>query len=306
LCERINPPDSSFCNACGTPLQLVPCARCGAVNDPTATSCYQCGVALPENRLGELARSSSVTEVWEGAGSEARTAEGGMQPAQPSLGVDGLDRDARLFAALQQLQRVLAYSDSGAAPGRADGNRLGSQAAKIDVLTALGPLGDALRSYRASAIAGSPSIRVGPRIVPRLRLAVIVGTVVLGVLAAAGYYAYRRPPVLDVPQVPAASGVAKGGVSQAASGVIAVTPPPPVAAEAQPIAPAPEGSAAATGSGTALPGDARSSSGPTSSVRRSAEAGPGILELQPPRVGPCTDSIAALGLCVPEAIQRSE
>jgi hypothetical protein len=42
FCEHGNPADSKFCNACGGALHLVPCARCGAVNDVTATACYQC------------------------------------------------------------------------------------------------------------------------------------------------------------------------------------------------------------------------------------------------------------------------
>jgi ribosomal protein L40E len=42
FCEHVNPPDAKFCNACGGALHLVPCSRCGAVNDVTATTCYQC------------------------------------------------------------------------------------------------------------------------------------------------------------------------------------------------------------------------------------------------------------------------
>ena len=47
FCEHVNPPDAKFCNACGGALHLVPCSRCGAVNDVTATSCYQCHSPLP-------------------------------------------------------------------------------------------------------------------------------------------------------------------------------------------------------------------------------------------------------------------
>ena len=42
FCEHGNPADSKFCNACGGALHLVPCPRCGAVNDVTAAACYQC------------------------------------------------------------------------------------------------------------------------------------------------------------------------------------------------------------------------------------------------------------------------
>jgi len=42
FCEHSNPTDAKFCNACGGALHLRPCLRCGAVNDVTATTCYQC------------------------------------------------------------------------------------------------------------------------------------------------------------------------------------------------------------------------------------------------------------------------
>jgi ribosomal protein L40E len=47
FCEHVNPPDARFCNACGGPLHLLPCSSCGAVNDVTANTCYQCHSPLP-------------------------------------------------------------------------------------------------------------------------------------------------------------------------------------------------------------------------------------------------------------------
>ena len=217
-CGRTNRAEAAFCDACGTPLQLVPCARCGAVNDPTATSCHQCAAALPEDRPGGLARSSSTTEVADAPGFGARTTIARTRSiAQPSLGAAGLDRDARIFATLRELNRLLADSDPGAVAGRPDGKSLRTHAANADVRRAVSHLAYALWSYPVSAIAGSPAIQVGPGVVPRRRLAVIVGTVVLAVLAAAGYYAYRERPV---PQVPRASGAVKDSGSPAATGAI--------------------------------------------------------------------------------------
>jgi len=46
-CAQVNPPGAKFCNACGGALHLVPCPRCGAVSDVTATTCYQCHAELP-------------------------------------------------------------------------------------------------------------------------------------------------------------------------------------------------------------------------------------------------------------------
>jgi ribosomal protein L40E len=47
FCDHGNPADAKFCSACGGALHLVPCPRCGAVSDVTATTCYQCHSQLP-------------------------------------------------------------------------------------------------------------------------------------------------------------------------------------------------------------------------------------------------------------------
>jgi ribosomal protein L40E len=46
FCEKSNPPDAKFCSACGGALHLAPCPNCGAVNDVSAASCFQCGTQL--------------------------------------------------------------------------------------------------------------------------------------------------------------------------------------------------------------------------------------------------------------------
>jgi len=274
LCEHVNPPDAKFCNACGTAIDLVPCPSCGAVNDPTATSCHQCAAALPQNAPGELARPVSGPDTPGAAESGARTPGGRPQPsAQPgtqlSLNVAGLDRDARILATLQELRRLMADTEAG-----------------------------------ASTIAGFPAFRIRPLIARRRPLAVIVAGAVLAVLAAVGYSAFRERPVLDVHKVPEVRGVVKpsgsptamgappvsrsasegSGVSGAPTSPLAVTPP--VAADAQPEA------AASAPAAVARP--------------RSTDADRGILDLPPLRIGACTEGAAALGLCVPEAVQRRE
>ena len=47
-CERLNHADARFCVGCGAQMHLVPCPTCGAVNDKTAKSCYQCHGELRE------------------------------------------------------------------------------------------------------------------------------------------------------------------------------------------------------------------------------------------------------------------
>ena len=329
FCQRLNPADSKFCNACGAPLPLVPCERCGAVNEPGATACYQCAAPFPK------------------AGGAARAGDSGTEPTPPaSPGADGVDRDAKLFATLQELQRLLGPADSGAAAGPPDRPSLDTAKPAPEPRAAVTPLVDAPQAYPAP-LAVSPTVRAGPpRVVRPWRLAAIVGTVALTALAVGGYYTLRERPV---PDASAASGTVTGG-GLAPSGALVDTPgsagatapaasAPTLAVTSrgsgddQRAAPAPDGGLAAIRPGTAGSGDAptaatavparspETAAGPrppgaeakapsaaaASAVARprSAEAGPGVIE-RPPRVGPCTEAVAALGLCAPEAIQRRQ
>ena len=46
FCQHLNPAGASFCNDCGSQLNLQPCDRCGAIDNRTATNCYKCGAAF--------------------------------------------------------------------------------------------------------------------------------------------------------------------------------------------------------------------------------------------------------------------
>lgn len=48
-CEHANPEDAKFCAGCGAPLHLIPCPKCGAVNQKTSKTCYQCHGELRES-----------------------------------------------------------------------------------------------------------------------------------------------------------------------------------------------------------------------------------------------------------------
>ncbi len=63
FCENFNPTQAKFCSACGGALHLVPCPRCGAVSDVTATACYQCHGHLPGRGTGELDLVPAVPEI---------------------------------------------------------------------------------------------------------------------------------------------------------------------------------------------------------------------------------------------------
>jgi hypothetical protein len=47
FCDHVNPAGSKFCSECGGALHLLPCPRCGAVSEVTASHCYQCQAKLP-------------------------------------------------------------------------------------------------------------------------------------------------------------------------------------------------------------------------------------------------------------------
>jgi Double zinc ribbon len=48
FCGSPNPEGSKFCNQCGSPLNLVPCARCEAINNVADDRCSACGASLWE------------------------------------------------------------------------------------------------------------------------------------------------------------------------------------------------------------------------------------------------------------------
>jgi len=66
-CEHGNPADSKFCSACGGALQLsrhlASCLRCGTVNPVKATVCCWCNDELPGRRTDAPAPSSPAAEV---------------------------------------------------------------------------------------------------------------------------------------------------------------------------------------------------------------------------------------------------
>ena len=60
FCANRNPQGARFCNECGSPLHLAPCANCEAVNDVEARACHRCGVALDRERDAELVGAGGV------------------------------------------------------------------------------------------------------------------------------------------------------------------------------------------------------------------------------------------------------
>ena len=166
--------------------------------------------------------------------------------------------------------------------------------------------------------------------------ALIVGIVLIA-FAAASYYAFRQRTALDVrePELAGAKGRAVPADTNANTGAGIITKAP---ADAMPAATAPIAAGAATVIAApvelnALKPDAAPSreatpartarTGKSASSRETAgpPAAPAIdavesvrprfemnrgLEKNPPNIGPCTDAVAALGLCTPEPTPRRQ
>ena len=322
-CERVNPPDSKFCNACGAPLHLLPCPHCGAVNDAAATKCHQCAAALPEGKGTVLASSSSGTHPSVPAGSAGATA------AENSPEADALDGDDKVFATLQELRRRLAQIEAGTAGRGLDRGSVDSPAPDLGPGMAVAPWADAATSYPTPAVALPSAPRPERRIALPRSARMVIATAALAAVVIAGYYALDQRQVVDASKAPVAAGEVKGGGNPAeavpptgldttgaeAAPIRSVAAPlptvtPGAAPSSQPIPRTPTVSDVPTQPASASrPGGAPQREGPVTSAAPAAAAAsarPRPERPPPPRLGPCTEAVAALGLCTPEPTQRRE
>jgi len=226
FCDLGNPEDAKFCSACGGALHLVPCLRCGAVNDVAATACYQCHDRLP------------------GRGTDA------LGPESPA------------------------------------------------------------------AVVSRPLLHRHSR--------VIVGMAVVAAFAVLGYYGYRQRSLLDSPQSTAAGSKASAPDATAGAGVIrrdaaagdtapanadfSVKPTtrPAISLPQAPVAD-PARAAAVQPRAGRQPVESREAKAAAALITRPQATAAGKAQRrEPPRPVACTESVAALGLCPPELIQKKE
>jgi len=62
FCAHENAADSKYCSECGEPLRLIPCPRCGAVNDVRMNVCYQCQQQLSGCTTDDIAPPLSASK----------------------------------------------------------------------------------------------------------------------------------------------------------------------------------------------------------------------------------------------------
>jgi hypothetical protein len=141
----------------------------------------------------------------------------------------------------------------------------------------------------------------------------VVGSVVLAIIAFTVYYAYRQSaPVMPLPS--AATGTDAKGRADSSPPV----PKVPVTGTAAFTAALPSGAASATPAPSPPPQVILRRTDTEPAVRPEAAAATAVVarprapeaaragELQPPRIGPCTERVAALGLCSPTLISNKE
>ena len=94
FCDRLCPADAKFCSACGGALHLMPCPRCGAVSDITATVCYECHERLPgratDTSEAAPAATGVVTQATPPLPASSDTTSVSHLPALLILGVTGV------------------------------------------------------------------------------------------------------------------------------------------------------------------------------------------------------------------------
>lgn len=340
FCQHANPPGAKFCNACGAPLYLLPCPQCGAVNDSTATVCHQCAGKLQQP--GSRAAPSLPGPRRVAAGGATAAVGGVPDLAPPGSSIDALAGDARVAATLQHLRQLLDQSDPEA-PADAKTGAAPDPPVPLRDRNAAAPRSDEPPQYPVSAVGQPRWVGAEARPERRARRRLFIGAALLGCLVA-GYFFYLGIAPLAPADTPdraetgAGSGVATGTVLSPpdvpAGGSPTKSTPAPALTPTR-AASTPSNDVPVVRPGTARPGDRSApettpSAGPLRAdpgqrrggddakdsppkaaavvpapAARPRPTDPGF-ELQQPRVGPCTEALAALGLCTREPAQRRD
>jgi hypothetical protein len=276
-----------------------------------------------------LAASSSGTQS-PGVGGPA-----GAAAAKHALDADALDRDAKILATLQELRQRLAQTEAGTAGRGPDRGNVDSPAPDLEPEMAVAHWADTATAYPPPAVARPSAPRPGRRLALPRSAGIVIGAAALAAVVGAGYYAFDQRLFVDASKAPAAAGEVKGGderaeavppaspdkpsaeaapIKAAAAPLPTVTPGVAPSAQpdrrtpAAPLAPTQQRSASRPG-GAPQREDLVTSAAPATAASarpRPAETRAEIERPAPPRLGPCTDAVAALGLCTPEPTQRRE
>jgi hypothetical protein len=288
FCELVNPPGAKFCNACGGALHLVPCARCGAVNDVTAAACYQCNAPIAGRDAGAADAAAPSAEAPKPSSPRRAVAAGtAVVVALLALGYFGYRQDSPVDA--RQPPPATSAASAGPAAGTAAGD--GAQAASAEAVPPEAPLadrvepqpGEASRTNAASGPIARPQAATAEAAPPETPLADRVNS--------EPEEARRPNSASGLIARPRRSGAGKAGGQAPARQDVCTD------------------AAAALGLCTMTPEDRKLAE--AAAAVNAAMAGPqaadsGEARQPPPRQDACTEAVAALGLCTPESTRRGK
>lgn len=100
FCKHLNSAGASFCNECGSQLNLQPCGRCDAIDNRAATNCYKCGAEFnlpaapePDSLIAPAILDKDVTDpaLNDAAGAGPEDAHPNHDPTHSSLAFQPVD-----------------------------------------------------------------------------------------------------------------------------------------------------------------------------------------------------------------------
>jgi len=312
-CNHVNPADAKFCNECGSLLRVKLCSQCEALNDRAAKTCFKCGMefATPAIRP-ERAPDPPPSSARNAAAASA--ADGERLPFRLDF-LDELPKPPRFAteptaAAAAPIASEPSLADAAASPAfqpprppaaidvdkldrarEAQSLAASVSAESVPSLATASPSAKPARVATANAIEEWRPSRVG--------LAVLLPIMALIAIGIVAYYFYGDD--LQFGQrhgVPASSAVPEA-VSSGASSIRPIQETELKAPSAPSASPIPASAPGAPTSDTAPPVEP-STAVTNPPVGKTAAAPPNderatVPDAQPAR--PCTDGVAALGLC---------
>jgi hypothetical protein len=279
FCDTPSPPGAKFCSACGGALYLAPCPNCGAVNDVSAVSCYQCRVALP-------GRKAEGVEALVVASAETKVAAAGTPYARIVAAVAALVVVGALGYYAYQQHRPAGPSSPGV--GGSSGNVNAEDAGAIKAQAA----------DKRPLKGNGPGVASDAALLPALEASPAKDLTPPAVAATLGTQPGFRPA-----SKAAAPATARAGSPRADRQPVELPRPKPAAASSG----IPAGDCTAAVAALGLCQDEASRTGPARPVpaarlpaTEQADAAATAPVVAPAlREEPCTAAVAALGLCSP-------
>jgi hypothetical protein len=317
FCSHVNTANSKFCSQCGSPLHLMPCAQCGTINNLTARSCRSCGRKFPARpHIGSPAVD--------------RAAVPGRATLKPQGETSPLaDADEAGSVLLRRESAVALTSSPLAARKRATRRRsavimgavafvglgiAGTYLYRQHAMDQERDLNSADAEWRRSGTVGYRGAigKQDPDTVGSTVPAAVAGGTVSPALISPVEKAAASPVPIPPGEKAAASPVPTDRMGGQVDSLLRDNPAKTIAPPGNEIAPAAPATAAVQGTPDkrASARKAADSTAPAATVpifppiaRPTPTEAITRLERQPSRLGPCTESIASLGLCTLEPKQ---